>query len=99
MGNALVVGIEEWVVVLVFGVTVKGEPGVGEPVGVFDEGASIIAPNRGIASSLLARGSLDYVKGNKQSTPPPVPCRGVRARRAWRRDGNKKLEGEKTMQN
>jgi len=74
VGNALV-GIEEWVVVSVFGVVVKGEPGVGEPVGLFDEGASLIAPNRGITSSLLAMGSLDYVKGNKQSTPQ-CPVRG-----------------------
>ena len=41
MGNALV-GIEEWVVVSVFGVVVKGEPGVGEPVGIFDKRASLI---------------------------------------------------------
>ena len=66
MGNALV-GIEEWAVVSVFGAVVKGEPGVGESgefelMGLFDEGASVIAPNRGITSSFLAMGSLDNVK-------------------------------------
>lgn len=37
MGNALV-GIEEWVVVSVFGAVVKGEPGLG----LFDKGAIML---------------------------------------------------------
>ena len=61
-----------------FGVVVKGEPGVQEPVeselvGLFDEGASLIASNMGI-TSLLAMGSLDYV-GEINSPPPQCSVR------------------------
>ena len=63
VGNELV-GIQEWVVVSVFGAVVKGEPGLG----LFDKGASLIASNKGITFSILVMGNLDYLKRPKQST-------------------------------
>lgn len=58
----VITGIEEGLVVIVFRVMVKGEPGVWElgkfeSVGLFDEGVSLISPNNGVKSSLLGRES------------------------------------------
>jgi len=76
----VLVGIDEGVVIAVFGAVVKGEPGVRESggftsLGLFDKGASLIAPNSGDKFSLLAMVSLDYV-GDKNSPPLRVPLRG-----------------------
>ena len=63
-----------------FGAVVKGEPGVRESegfelLGLFDEGASLIAPNSGVRFSLLAMVSQEYV-GERNSPPLRVPLRG-----------------------
>lgn len=77
------VGTEEGVVVAVFVVVVKGEPGVGEPgevksVGLYDKRASLIAPNNGI-KSLLLHGTSRVCWGRETLHPSGSPS-GVRDR-------------------
>lgn len=76
----LAASIEEGGLVSVVGTSIKGEEGVAKPKKskqdkLVDERASLIGPNEGTKSSLLAMVSLKYL-GKRNSLPFRVLIRG-----------------------